>query len=85
MRFLDKIENIKAELINTGNTNIAEDILELQLSGGTGGEVLGLVCSKLIELKHMQSGIYDLISQPAEELMEYSKSLGMHPHWNQRT
>jgi len=43
MNFFKKIESIKAILKTEGYLDIANDILEGQLSGGTGGEVL-IIC-----------------------------------------
>jgi hypothetical protein len=45
--FFDQIELIKSLLRQHGYEVIANDILEQQLAGGTGGEVLIMVCQGL--------------------------------------
>ena len=79
MNFLEAIEKIKSKLKQNQNETLAQDILNLQLSAGTGGEVLMSICSKLLELKRADSRAYELIKAEADELIDYSKSLNLFP------
>jgi hypothetical protein len=79
MSFLRKIEGIKDKLSLAGYPNFVTEILDLQLSGGTGGEVLISVCSKLIEIKHTNRDAYLIIEDESDDLINYCKSLGMYP------
>jgi DNA repair protein RadC len=78
MNFLEKIELIKSKLTKVGESKLVEEILDLQLSGGTGGEVLISVCSKLLEIKRTNKH-YQLIKKETEELIQYANSIGLIP------
>lgn len=73
------IEEIKVVLFNHGYENISAEILDAQLVGGTGGEVLISVCSKLIQIKKNEPEIFKIIEFPANGLIEYAHSLGLYP------
>lgn len=79
MDFFNKIELIKDILNRNGYKDVAAIILDAQLSGGTGGEVLIMVCSKLLTIKQRNKEIYSLIKSDAEELIAYAKSIGLEP------
>lgn len=68
MDFFNKTELIKKTLNQNNYKNISESILDAQLSGGTRGEVLLIVCSKLLDIKKANSKAYLLIKENAEEL-----------------
>jgi len=75
MDFLSKIENIKKLLAENKYEDYCQEILNLQLSGGTGGEVFVSVCSKLLELKKQDIKAFELVKKDAEELIAYAKSI----------
>jgi len=79
MNFFAVIENIKLILKKNHHESIAQELLELQLAGGTGGEVLISVCSKLIEIRKTLPNVYRIISKDAEELINYAKSIDLYP------
>lgn len=80
MNFLESIESIKKILDNAGKSHFSAQILDLQLSGGTGGEVLISVCSKLLDIKELDNATYQLIKEESEKLIKYAKSIGLYPH-----
>jgi len=84
MNFLEKISLIKAKLSNAGFQYLANEITELQLSGGTGGEVLYMVCGKLMEIKKSTEEAFDFIESESIELIDYANSLGLFPTWPSR-
>ncbi|MEM8939929.1 MAG: hypothetical protein AAGC64_11330 [Bacteroidota bacterium] len=51
MDFLEKIEAIKKKFREIGREDLADQLLDRQLSGGTGGEVLALVCARLLKFE----------------------------------
>ena len=77
--FFDQIEYIKTLLQEAGCAEVSNDILEQQLAGGTGGEVLMAVCAMLLTLKGRNTSVYLVIEKDAEELIAYCRSLGMYP------
>jgi hypothetical protein len=79
MNFLEKIEEIKKVFINNGFIDLSNDILGRQISGGTGGEVLIGVCSKLLEIKRVNLPAFKLIEPIAKQLISYCHSLGIYP------
>lgn len=79
MNYIQKIEEIKTNLRDANYNLLADDILEQQLSAGTGGEVLMMVCSKLLGLKEKDSVAYSKVKIQTEELLNYANSLGMYP------
>jgi hypothetical protein len=81
MNFLENIQKIKDTLTHANYMVLTNEILELQLSGGTGGEVLISVCSKLIEIKYTNSKAYCLIEIESSELINYAQSLRLYPEW----
>lgn len=85
MSFLNKIESIKETLKESGYSGLAADILDEQLSGGTGGEVLIRVCAKLLEIKYTNAVAYKLVEIVSKELLSYAHSIGLFPEWNGKT
>lgn len=79
MNFLDAIEKIKLVLFEYGREDLSIKVLDAQLIGGTGGEVLISVCSQLLEIKKREPDVYSLIESNAEELIKYANSLGLYP------
>ncbi|MEM6602268.1 MAG: hypothetical protein AAF649_12885, partial [Verrucomicrobiota bacterium] len=60
--------------------DLAEQLLDLQLSGGTGGEVLTSVCARLLKFELAESDVYKEIKGEASELIGYANSIGYRPH-----
>ena len=81
MNFLEKISEIKGKLTSAEYPNLVHEIPELQISGGTGGEVLISVCSKLIEIKYTTPAAFMIIEYESNNLIDYCKSLGSYPKW----
>jgi hypothetical protein len=79
MNYLEKIEAVKLKFINLGYPELADKILELQLSGGTGGEVLISVCSELLKIKREHYKVYSYIEDEATALIKYANSIGLFP------
>ena len=79
MNFLEKTETIKVKLKEIGRSDLATKILELQLSGGTPGEVFISVCSELLKIKRDQKEVFGQIEIEAYEILTYAKSIGYLP------
>lgn len=79
MNFFEAIEEIKKKLIGNNYPGLADEILELQISGGTGGEVLISVCSKLLEIKRRNKAAFKEIEDDTKALIEYAHSLNLFP------
>jgi hypothetical protein len=79
MNFLDVIERVKSKLKEIQQEEVAQEILDLQLAGGTGGEVLISVCSKLLDLKRNRFEVYQFIEKEAKDLIEYARSIDLYP------
>jgi len=79
MNYLEKIEIIKSKLKEINYESIADRILELQLSGGTGGEVLISVCSELLRIRREEYKTFEYIESEANELIKYANSIGLYP------
>lgn len=79
MNYLETIQQIRTTLSVNGYENISNDVLEQQLSGGTGGEVLIMVCSFLLGLKERNSNAYEKIEGLVLPLIRYANSLGLYP------
>jgi urease accessory protein UreE len=45
----------------------------------TGGEVLIMVCSKLLGIKQRNKEVYSVIKSDAEELIAYANAIGLEP------
>lgn len=80
MEFFEEIESIKKLLRQDGYGYLADDILDRQLSGGTGGEVLILVCSRLLGIKEIYPKAYKTIALKADGLIDYCRSTGLYPN-----
>lgn len=78
MNYIEQIGVITSTLRAGGFEPLAEDISELQLSGGTGGEVLISVCSRLLGIKGAVPQAYALIRAQAEQLITYANSIGLY-------
>jgi hypothetical protein len=77
--FFDRMELIKSLLRQGGYGYVADDLLEQQLSGGTGGEVLMLVCARLLGIKQTDPEAYAVVAYEADELIAYCRQTGMFP------
>ena len=78
MDFIEKVELIKTILKNNGYQDIANDIAEGQMSGGTLGEIFMIVCSKLLWIKQKNKVVYKVIELDAEMLLDYAAGIGYH-------
>ena len=79
MDYLEKIGTIKLKLKEIQRNDLSDRILKLQLSGGTGGEVLIAVCSELLKIKKEQYKVYKYFENEADELIKYANSIGLFP------
>ena len=79
MDYLEKIGIIKLKLKEIRHPDLADKILELQLSGGTGGEVLISVCSELLRIKREQKRAFSYVENEVNELIKYANSIGLFP------
>lgn len=79
MDYLEKIELIKKKLVAGNRHDLADEILERQLSGGTGGEVLISVCGRLLSIRKEDKSIFELIKEESESLIKYANSIGLFP------
>lgn len=75
MNLLNDIEDIKKKLNEAGYDNLSNDILNAQISGGTPGEVLILVCSEILEIKKKNYKAYLTAQIEMDKLVDYAKSL----------
>lgn len=79
MDFYKEIEAIKELLNKHGYHDVVAIILDAQLSGGTGAEVLIIVCPKLLGLKQQNAEAYYLIEDRASRLIAYANSIALEP------
>jgi hypothetical protein len=79
MNFFETIESIKHKLKENNDESLAEEILYSQLEGGTGGEVLISVCSKLLEIKRKHRKSFSIVEEEARSLILYANSIGLYP------
>ncbi len=79
MNFLKEIESIRQSLTDSGFVDVAQKILDLQLSGGTGGEVLISVCFELKRLEKERYDAYVIVENEAKALVDYANSIGLYP------
>ena len=82
VRFMDYIEQIKtirSLLSSRGYQFLTDDIISVQLSSGTGGEMLISVCSRLLGIKNKYPEAYAFIKADADKLISYCNSIGLHP------
>lgn len=79
MDYLKVIEQIKEKLRRSNNSEFAQELTDVQLSGGTGGEVLMAICSTLLALKSRDIDSYSKIEYETNVLIEYANSIGLFP------
>ena len=79
MDYINKINTIKQTFTKMNHQEIVDEIINLQLSGGTQGEVLISVCSYLIKLKKNEPDVFNSVSKETNELIKYSNSIGLFP------
>lgn len=70
------LQEIYSKLELNGLGEVSREIKDEQLQGGTGGEIFGLVMTKLIQIKNKRPRIYSVIAQEVDALIEYGKSIG---------
>ena len=76
MNWHTTLKTIYSKLRANSLSHIADDLHQRQLMGGTGGEVLDLILSKLIEIRGENPEIYSIIKEEVDELIDYAKSIG---------
>ncbi len=76
MNWIDELNKIYWILEEKNLLKIKENIQDAQLSGGTGGEILMLVCDALIKIRREQPDIYVYIEKEADKLIVYEKEIG---------
>jgi len=79
MDYLGKIKAIRLKLIEIQYQDLSDEILKLQLSGGTGGEVLISVCSRLLKIQKEHIDVFRQVENEARELIKYANSIGLYP------
>ena len=70
------MKTIYQNLDANGFNHLSKEILEEQLTGGTGGEIFTLVMSKLISIKDHQPEVYALIKDETDWMIAYAKTIG---------
>jgi hypothetical protein len=75
----EQITLIKTLMEQAGYKALADDILDQQLCGGTAGEVLMLVCARLLGVKEKYTNAYSVVESEANSLIKYCRSIGMFP------
>lgn len=76
MNWHQTLTNIYYKLKESGFPELSREIHDEQLKGSTGGEVLMLVLTKLMNIRESQPEAYKVIHNEAESLFEFAKSIG---------
>jgi hypothetical protein len=77
--YLDTIEKVKNLFRESGNSEFEEMILNAQLEGGTAGERLMIVCSRLMWIKQHHPKIYLTAKLEADQLIKFARQSGLEP------
>ena len=83
MNHLDLIAQIIGKLKEIGETKLAEEVSDAQSSASTGGELIVMVASKLLEIKEKYPKAYFPIEREVKDLIVFANSIGLYPIWRQ--
>ena len=82
MDYLKKVDQITHILYEHNRDEVIHQIKSAKVMGGTGGEILSLICS-LVKTHEIQSpDLFDAIKYPAYELFNYAKTIELNPSAN---
>jgi hypothetical protein len=70
------LKKIYIKLERAGFPQIAGEIHDAQLSGGTAGEIFDIVLTTLRQLKSENPKAYQVIEGEADELFAFARSIG---------
>lgn len=70
------LQVIYSKLESNGFSDVADDIHEGQLRGGTGGEIFDIVITILNSLRNNRPDAYQIIKPEIDTLIHYAKSIG---------
>jgi len=76
MNWHKTLQVIYSKLESNGFSDVAHEIHEGQLSGGTAGEIFDIVVTILISIKNNQTDVYEIIKSEVDSLIDYGKSIG---------
>jgi predicted ribonuclease YlaK len=79
MNYLDVVEEIIAVLKSKDEYQLIRLINNAKLKGGTGGEILAIICSLLKVYEKEYYNIFIMIEKQAKLLFKLSKEYGMRP------
>lgn len=82
MNYLQKLDEIISILKKAEEYLFIKQIENAKLSGGTGGEILAIVCSLFKTYEIQESKAFGLIKSQAYELYQYAESIGLYPSAN---
>lgn len=82
MDYLELIQSIKEKLTSSGHQSVVDELVELQMSAGVPGEMLMMICSKLIEIRYTNKSAFTSVEDDADDLVKYAKSIGLEPRWH---
>jgi cation transport regulator ChaC len=77
--FLNKVEYVRDALNEGGYPELAKQILDVQLSGGTPGEVFAGIAYYLNKMKDEHSQAYLLAREQIDEIIQYARSINYLP------
>jgi hypothetical protein len=83
MNWHNTLLEIRAKLEDNGHVNVANDLFEIQLSGGTGGEIFEMLITQLIWIKKHDRDIYRIIASEIDSLIAYGISIGYLTEYDQ--
>jgi len=70
------LKTVYKKLEDNGYAAMADELHEEQLKGGTGGEIFGLVLTKLLSFKETSPEVYSLIEGEVNEFIDFAKRIG---------
>ena len=82
MNYLNKVSEVEHLLSDANELLFVKQIKNAKLMGGTGGEVLAIICSLLKTYEMQLNPAFELIKKQAYELYEYAESVGLYPKAN---
>ena len=75
MNFLENVEIIKTRFEIEGFKEISKEIEDLQIAGGTPGEVFVSIAYYLSNVKNNKTILYSIAKSEIDEIIEYAKSI----------
>lgn len=82
MDYLKKVDEIIYLLSEQDEELFILQIKNAKLMGGTGGEILAIICSLIKTYEIQEPELFSVIKDPARDLYDYAESIGLRPSAN---